>query len=159
MGLNTRKNLEKLFTEESIAAARAEIFALKAKMDGLSHIAALFRAVSASKSVHARRFLRLLRGSIGSNEDNLKEIFENSGNIDVYSRCKDDAETEGEKIIGHTFEQTLEVEKGISSLYPFALKDRVISYFVCGVCGHIHIGEAPDHCPVCNAIKSKFKKA
>jgi rubrerythrin len=71
MGSKTRKNLEKLFAKESAAAARAEIFALKAEKEGLSHFCALFRAVNESKSVHARRFLRLIRGTIGSTEENL----------------------------------------------------------------------------------------
>jgi superoxide reductase len=30
--------------------------------------------------------------------------------------------------------------------------------FVCGMCGHIEFGEAPEHCPVCGAPKKSFKE-
>ena len=32
------------------------------------------------------------------------------------------------------------------------------SIYVCDVCGHTAVGEAPDKCPVCGAAKSKFKE-
>lgn len=30
--------------------------------------------------------------------------------------------------------------------------------FVCGMCGHIAFGEAPEHCPSCGAPKKSFKE-
>jgi len=30
--------------------------------------------------------------------------------------------------------------------------------YICPVCGFTHIGEPPDKCPVCGALKDKFKK-
>ena len=32
------------------------------------------------------------------------------------------------------------------------------SIYVCDVCGHTHVGGAPDKCPVCGAPKTKFKE-
>ena len=31
-----------------------------------------------------------------------------------------------------------------------------MSIFICGQCGHIEFGSAPEHCPVCFAPKDKF---
>jgi len=33
-----------------------------------------------------------------------------------------------------------------------------MAIFVCGVCGHIEFGSAPDKCPVCFAPKDRFKQ-
>lgn len=151
--------MENLFVEQSIAAARAEIFALKAKKEGRPRVFSFFAAIAESRLVRARRFLRLLRGTVGNNEENLKEVFENDGKKEALARFIIDAETEGMNIFEHGLEQALMVEKGISRLKKYASCDEDVSYRVCGVCGHIHVGdEAPDNCPVCNAIKSKFKK-
>jgi rubrerythrin len=31
-------------------------------------------------------------------------------------------------------------------------------YYVCQICGHIHVGTIPDHCPVCHAVPTRFKE-
>ena len=33
-----------------------------------------------------------------------------------------------------------------------------MSIFVCGVCGHVEFGSAPDSCPVCHVPKENFKQ-
>jgi superoxide reductase len=33
-----------------------------------------------------------------------------------------------------------------------------MSIFVCGVCGHVEFGAAPDNCPVCHVPKENFKQ-
>jgi len=33
-----------------------------------------------------------------------------------------------------------------------------VDYYVCNVCGYIHVGVAPDECPICGAPKDKFRK-
>jgi rubrerythrin len=38
------------------------------------------------------------------------------------------------------------------------LVDREANYFVCQVCGYVSEDEAPDNCPVCGAVKGKFKQ-
>jgi len=35
---------------------------------------------------------------------------------------------------------------------------QVQKVFVCGVCGHTVFGEAPDNCPICKAVKAKYKE-
>jgi rubrerythrin len=59
----------------------------------------------------------------------------------------------------------MSVERTHCGLYTEALealnggKDRdAAAIYVCDVCGHTAVGEAPDKCPVCGAVKSKFKE-
>ena len=60
----TEKNLAYAFAGESKASVRNEAFARKADLEGYSQLARLFRAVSEAESVHARRYLLLMRGKI-----------------------------------------------------------------------------------------------
>ena len=39
---------------------------------------------------------------------------------------------------------------------PKAMAMKMPAIFVCGVCGHVEFGSAPEHCPVCHAPKEKF---
>ena len=84
MGDRTQKNLAYAFAAESKASVRNDAFARKADAEGYSGIARLFRAVSDAESVHARRYLMLLRGKIGGTEENLKAAFESEikANVD-----------------------------------------------------------------------------
>ena len=77
MSDKTEKDLAYAFAAESKASVRNATFARKAEMDGYSQIARLFRAVSDAESVHARRYLILMRGKIGSTEENLETAFQN----------------------------------------------------------------------------------
>ena len=38
-------------------------------------------------------------------------------------------------------------------------KKELVDIFVCPVCGYTVEGEAPDKCPVCNAVKKLFKRS
>jgi rubrerythrin len=64
-----------------------------------------------------------------------------------------------------SFRNANAVEKTHFDLYSKALetlntgKDlSPASIYVCDICGHTHVGEAPDKCPVCGAPKAKFKE-
>ncbi|MEJ2723606.1 MAG: ferritin family protein, partial [Deltaproteobacteria bacterium] len=72
MADKTEKNLAYAFAGESKAAVRNEAFARKADLEGYQGIARLFRAVSEAESVHARRYLMLMRGKVVSTEENLE---------------------------------------------------------------------------------------
>ncbi|MBW2709993.1 MAG: rubrerythrin family protein, partial [Deltaproteobacteria bacterium] len=76
----TEKNLAYAFAAESKATIRNEAFAKKAETEGYTQIARLFRAISDAESVHARRYLELMRGKIGSTEENLETAFNNEIN-------------------------------------------------------------------------------
>lgn len=164
MGKETDKDLSYAFAAESKAAIRNETFARKADAEGYAQIARLFRAVSDAESVHARRYLLLMRGKIGSTEENLQSAFENEikANVDEYPRLIKAASDEGESAVFTAFSQSRDVEDRHAELYKKAmndmLSDRETDYYVCQVCGYVNEDEAPEKCPVCGAVKTKFKK-
>ena len=94
MGEKTEKNLARAFAAESKASVRNAAFALKAEKEDFQPVANLFKAVAESESVHANRFLLLMRGKIGSTEDNLKTAFENEikANANEYPQIIKEAE-------------------------------------------------------------------
>jgi len=163
MSNKTEKDLSYAFVAESKAYARNSAFALKADQDGYPQIARLFRAVADAESVHARRYLNLIRGKIGSTEENLEAAFQNEikANVEEYPKLIKDASEEGEKIVEETFSQSRDVESRHADLYKNAmndmLSDRQSQYYVCQVCGYIGEDEAPENCPVCGADRGNFK--
>ena len=164
MAEKTEKNLAYAFAAESKASIRNEAFARKADMEDYTQIASLFRAVSEAEAVHARRYLLLMRGKIGSTEENLETAFQNEikANVDEYPKLIKDAGDEGKDGVLKAFSQSRDVESRHAELYKKAmndmLSDRRTEYYVCQVCGYISEDEAPENCPVCGAVKSKFKR-
>ena len=157
------KNLAYAFAAESKASARNATFAKKAEMEGYSQIARLFRAVSDAESVHAHRYLLMMRGKIGSTEENLETAFQNEikANVEEYPKLIMDASAEGNRSALKAFTQARDVESLHADLYKKALNDMVsdreTDYYVCQVCGYISEDEAPENCPICGAVKEKFK--
>jgi rubrerythrin len=160
----TEKNLAYAFAAESKASVRNETFARKADADGYSQIGRLFRAVSEAESVHARRYLLLMRGKIGSTEENLETAFRNEikANVEEYPKLIKDASDEGKEGVMKAFSQSRDVEDRHAELYKKAmndmLSDRETEYYVCQVCGYVSEDAPPDKCPVCGAVKGKFKR-
>ena len=164
MGEKTEKNLGKAFAAESKASIRNAAFALKAEKEEYISAAKLFRAVADSESVHANRFLLLMRGKIGSTEENLKTAFENEikANADEYPQLIRDAEEEGaSNAVMKALIQTRDVEERHAQLYKGMINDmiegRETDYYVCQICGYIAEKEIPENCPVCGAVKTRFK--
>jgi len=159
----TEKNLAYAFAAESKASARNATFARKADLEGYSQIARLFRAVSDAESIHAHRYLLLMRGKIGSTEENLETAFQNEikANVEEYPKLIKDASAEDNKSALKAFSQARDVESLHAELYKKALNDMVsereTEYYVCQVCGYISEDEAPEKCPICGAVKDKFK--
>ena len=164
MGEKTEKNLARAFAAESKASVRNAAFALKAEKEDFQPVANLFKAVAESESVHANRFLLLMRGKIGSTEENLKTAFENEikANANEYPQIIKDAEEESSsKAVMKAFTQTRDVEERHAELYKKMLNDmmegRETDYFVCQICGYISEDTIPENCPVCEAVSTKFK--
>jgi len=163
MAEKTEKNLAYAFAAESKAAARNAAFAGKAEKEDLPQIAKLFRAVSEAESVHACRFLLMMRGKIGSTEENLETAFENEikANAEEYPKLIKDAADENQERAVKAFSQARDVENGHAELYKKALGNliggREADYYVCQKCGYVSENEAPDTCPICGAVKEKFK--
>ncbi len=163
MAQSTETNLAIAFAAESKASVRNATFAKKADMEGYQQIARLFRAVSEAESVHARRYLMLMRGKIGSTEENLETAFQNEikANVEEYPKLIKIAAEEGNKAALNAFSLARDVESTHADLYKKAINDMVAQretdYHVCQVCGYISEDHAPDKCPVCGAVKEKFK--
>ena len=164
MGEKTEKNLGKAFAAESKASLRNAAFALKAEKEEYTNAARLFKAVADSESVHANRFLLLMRGKIGTTEENLKTAFENEikATASEYPQLILDAEEENaNNAVMKAFTQTRDVEERHAMLYKSMINDmlegRETDYYVCQICGYIAKNEIPENCPVCGAVKSRFK--
>ena len=72
-----------------------------------------------------------------------------------------EAADEGQADAQKAFTHARDVESRHAELYKKAINDMIAEretvYHICQVCGYIAEDEAPDRCPVCDAIKSKFK--
>lgn len=164
--MSTQDNLQAAFAGESQANRKYLAFAAKADADGYPQIAKLFRAAAAAETVHAHAHLRVMKG-VGDTKQNLQAAIEGEGYEfkQMYPAFIQEAEAEGHKAALISFRNANAVEKTHFDLYSRALetleagKDLApAAIYVCDVCGHTHVGEAPDKCPVCGAVKGKFKE-
>jgi rubrerythrin len=157
------QNLKEAFAGESQANRKYLAFAEKADREGYPQVARLFRAAAEAETVHALNHLRALKG-IGATVENLKEAL--AGEVaefeKMYPPMVAAAQAEGNKEAERTFSFANEVEKIHAQLFKKALdqmeKKELVDIFVCAVCGYTVEGEAPDKCPVCNAVKKMFKQ-
>jgi rubrerythrin len=156
------QNLKEAFAGESQANRKYLAFAEKADREGYPQVARLFRAAAEAETVHALNHLRALQ-AIASTAENLKEAL--AGEVaefeSMYPPMIAAAQAEGNRDAERTFKFANEVEKIHAQLFKKALdhleKQELAEIFVCPVCGYTVEGEAPDKCPVCNAVKKLFK--
>ena len=162
----TQDNLQAAFAGESQANRKYLAFAAKAEAEGFPQIAKLFRAAAAAETVHAHAHLRVMQG-VGDTKQNLQAAIDGEGYEfkEMYPAFIEVAEKEGNRAAVISFRNANAVEKTHYELYSKALESLTAgkdlassSIFVCDVCGHTAVGEAPDKCPVCGAPKSKFKE-
>jgi rubrerythrin len=159
----TTKNLQVAFTAEAKALVRNRTFAEIADSEGYEQIGKLFRAVAEAESVHAKNALRML-GEMKTTEENLRFAFESelSAKNDYYPSFIKEAESEEKSNVALVFSRARDVEERHAQLYKGALdylvKEEVVDYYVCGVCGYVAEKDAPDECPICQAEKDAFNK-
>jgi len=162
----TEENLKVAFAGESQAYMKYAIFADKAEEEGYPEVARLFRAISFAERVHATNHLREL-GNIGGTVANLGTAMEgeNYENTEMYPAFNAVAKLQGERGAMLSIHYALEAEKIHEAMYGEA-KNMVASgsdiqsapVFVCPLCGHTVIGEAPDKCPICATPKEKYRQ-
>lgn len=163
---NTQDNLKAAFAGESQANRRYLFSAERAEKDGKPAIARLFRAVAEAETVHARNHLLSL-GELKDTKANIESAIsgESYEFKKMYPEFIKQADDEGVKRASLTFNYANEVEEIHHGLYSKALEafsggkdieDK--PFFVCGVCGMTVEGEAPDKCPVCGALKQRFRE-
>ena len=161
----TKANLKEAFAGESQAFMKYTIFADKAERDGYPQVARLFRAIAYAEQVHATNHLRALDG-VGDTVANLETAIagENYENVEMYPAFHAVAELQEEKGAIRAIHYALEAEKIHEVMYGDAKASVATGQdipeapvFVCPVCGHTVIGEAPDKCPVCGLRKEKYR--
>lgn len=165
---------------ESLAHMRYLIWGDMAQKEGLPKIATLFRAIAYAEQVHAGNHFREIGGSTadatvtaggvfgtGKTFENLQgaidgELHEIGQMYPVYLNA---AEFQGEKGAQRSFHFALEAEKIHAKLFrqaqDTAKEGRDMGFqsvYICPVCGHTVLDEAPDTCPVCGAKKEMYHK-
>jgi rubrerythrin len=162
--MSTADNLQAAFAGESQANRKYLAFAKKAEQDGFNQVAKLFRAAAEAETVHAHAHLRVMKG-VGSTTDNLKAAVAGEAHEykSMYPEFVKAAEAEKNQPALVSFKNAMAVEQTHHNLYAEALKSveggkdlPAAAIYVCPVCGHTHVGGAPDRCPVCNVPKDKF---
>jgi rubrerythrin len=162
--MSTTDNLKEAFAGESQANRKYLAFAKKAEVEGHPQIAKLFRAAAEAETVHAHAHFAVMKG-VGSTVENLQAAIAGEGYEyqKMYPTFLAAAQAEKNQPAVATFKNALAVEATHHKLYSDALatlkagKDLpAVRIYVCPVCGHTVIGDAPDVCPVCGATKDKF---
>ena len=162
----TEKNLKEAFAGESQANRMYLAFAKKADSDGFPQVAKLFRAAAEAETVHAHAHFRVM-GEVKGTAENLQSAINGEGyeSREMYPAFLKEAENEKNNDAAVSFRNALAVEKIHHALYSEALasirngKDLAgQDIFVCEVCGNTVYGHAPDKCPICGAVKSKFMR-
>jgi len=151
------------FAGESQANRKYLAFAKKADVDGFPQVARLFRAAAAAETVHALTHFRTA-DEVKTTEENLKAAIEgeNYENTIMYPGFLEDAKAEANSKAERSFNWANEAEKVHEALYRDALATlgkpgEEYDYYICPVCGYTHKRNAPDKCPICGTLGSKFE--
>jgi rubrerythrin len=174
----TEQNMINAFGGESMAHMRYRLFAKQADKDGYRNAARLFRAIAEAEFIHAGDHYRELKhldaglvadsmGAFGPGDTaknlGLAIAGETYEITDMYPAFMAVATLQEEKGAYRSFDWSYQTEKMHKALFEKAKEavDRgrdvsLDTVQVCQVCGYTLEGEAPDKCPVCNALKDKF---
>lgn len=162
----TLENLKAAFAGESQANRKYLAYAKKAEKDGFAQIARLFRAAAEAETVHAHGHLAAM-GGVGTTLENLRDALagETWEHTQMYPPMKEQAEREGHRA-RVMFGWALEAEEVHARLYRTALEAvqagrdlEAGEVHLCLVCGHVHLGDLPEKCPICGAPASRYQKA
>jgi len=180
---STIANLQAAFEGESNAYAKYMAYAAKADADGLHGAASLFRAAGRAEQIHAGNHARVI-GQLGakptrtihtfkiaSTLENLKDALagENYEIEKMYPEFIAEATAAKNQAALRTFHFAMEAEKTHARLYSEAIAlvqggakgkwiETAHEFYVCPVCGYTsETPEEHEHCPVCNALWTKFE--
>ncbi len=162
--MSTKENLAGAFAGESQANRKYLAFAKQAEIDGLPHVARLFRAAAHAETIHAHAHLRAM-GGINKTAQNLESAIEGEGFEfqRMYPPYLEEAKQEGDRMAEVTFRNALAVEEIHHDLYSKALAAvksggdlPARQVYVCEICGNTVYDEAPEKCEVCGVPKERF---
>ncbi|MBW8017247.1 MAG: rubrerythrin family protein [Planctomycetes bacterium] len=174
----TEQNLINAFGGESQAHMRYKHFAVQADKENLHNVARLFTAIARAEYIHAcdhyGELSHLNEGRVansmaafgpGDTKKNLGhaiagETFEVE---EMYPVFLETARFQGEQGAERTFRWAYQTEMVHKRLFEKALESveqgkdmRLFAVQICPVCGYTQEGEAPDKCPLCDAVKEDF---
>ena len=158
----TERNVKFALAGESQARRKYKAFKEKAQEEDLTQVAKLFKAAEMGETIHSGYFLNKLDGVKGTKENLQAAVDGESYEAEnAYPAMIDDADEEGEADVKQYVGYVKTVEGEHANLFKEAMEDlgknEEAEYYVCGNCGHVHLNEAPEVCPVCGAPKSGFK--
>jgi len=168
----TKQNLLKAITGESLARNKYTFFARQARKEGFEWIARVFEATADNERAHAEEELeQLTEKTEMTNTYDIHPLADTLTNLRnaaagekyewgvMYPDFKKIAEQDGDKSAAHLFQEILEVEAKHEERYNILAdllekgklyeQDKEIEW-KCLNCGYIHKGtSAPDVCPLC----------
>jgi rubrerythrin len=162
----TMENAMEAYAGESQANRKYLAFAEQAESEGYKNIARLFRAASEAEGVHARKLMKAM-GMIKSTKENVQGSI--SGETHEYTKMYPgflkEAEEEKKTDVALVFTYASKAEEVHAGLYKEALNalnnrmdmsNRTV--WICPVCGDIFLGQAPEKCPICSAVRKVFRE-
>lgn len=162
----TEENLKSSYSGESQAHMKYLLFSERADMEGYKNLSRLFKAIAYAELVHARNHLTAL-GMMRTSSDNLQvaidgETYEVEEMYPAYHAV---AELQGEREAQRSMNRALQAEKIHVGMYRRAKQavergedPKIGPIYICEVCGYTVEDTAPDRCPICEAIREKFKE-
>jgi len=162
MAFKWNNDMANAYVRSTVSAALNNLYSMRLKKDGKAGLAKLLGAIAFAEEINARRILMHLRGKIEDPEVYLQDLIniKKESFTEDYPRISKALKQKGSETASEAFEQFGEVAK-----IQFDLIEKVqaseagaaSSYHICAVCGYIAEVEAPEKCPICGAVKSKFK--
>lgn len=163
MAFEWNDDMANAYVKSTVSAALNTMYSAKLKKDGKAGLAKLLGAVAFAEEINARRILMHLRGKIEDPGNYLRDLMKmkkESFSVE-YPRIAKSLNQSGSKTAAEAFEQFGEVARiHFELIEKVEVNDSgaVSSYHVCSVCGYISETKAPEKCPVCGAVKGKFKE-
>lgn len=172
--------LRSAYGGESMAHMRYTYWATVAEKEGFPKVAKLFEAIAYAESVHANNHFKEISKEIQDATVTAGAIFGDAKTVDnlqgaingelheveqMYPVYLNAAEFQNESGAKRSFHYALEAEKIHAELFAQArdlVKEgndmELKAVYICPVCGHTVLDEAPDKCPVCGTKKDMYKK-
>jgi rubrerythrin len=172
--------LHSAYGGESMAHMRYLHWGNIAEKEGFPNIAKLFQAIAYAESVHAYNHFREIGGTTADATVTAGAVFGNGKTVDnlqgaiggemheveqMYPVYLNAAKFQEESGAQRSFHYALEAEKQHAELFTRAqdaAKEgndiELKAVYICPICGHTILDEAPDRCPVCGAIREAYKK-
>ncbi|MBM3746248.1 MAG: rubrerythrin family protein [Acidobacteria bacterium] len=156
-------DLKEAFAGESQANQKYRAFARKAEQEGFPNVARLFRTTAEAERIHAEGHLRAL-AAIGSTRENLQTAIdgETYEYTTMYPPMLEQAQAEGHRA-KLMFGYAVKAEAVHAGLYKRTLEAieqgedlAEVRFYLCPICGHIEFGAAPEACPICGVLGTKF---